>query len=65
VFFEAEFFYFTVLFKESFDFVFNLFFIVVSVEVGKEEFVAVGVFSFWFFLFAGRRALLVFVLSFD
>ena len=65
MFFEAEFFDFPVLFEESFDFIFNLFFGVVSIEVGKEEFVAVGVFSLGFFLFAWRRALLVFVLPFD
>ena len=44
VFFDAEFFDFAVVFEEFSDLIFDLFFRVIAVEVGEEDFVAVGVF---------------------
>ena len=55
--FKTEFFDFTVFLKESFDLVFNLWFSVFSVEVSKENLVAVGILSGpWLLFLTGRRA---------
>jgi hypothetical protein len=56
MFFQAKFFDFRIFLKEPSDLIFDLFFRVVTIEIGEEEFVAVGVLAFGFLLFAGRGA---------
>lgn len=56
MFFQAKFFDFGIFLKEPSDFIFDLFFRVVTIEIGEEDFVAVGVFAFGFLLFAWRGA---------
>lgn len=65
MFFEAELFDFAVFLKQSSYFIFNLFLTVLSIQVGKEELVAVRILSFWLFLLSGRWTALYFNLSFD
>jgi hypothetical protein len=52
MFFQAKFFDFGIFLKEPSDLVLNLFFRVVTIEIGEEDFVAVGVLAFGFLLFA-------------
>jgi hypothetical protein len=64
MFFQAKFFDLRIFLKEPSDLIFDLFFRVFTIEIGEEDFVAVGVFAFGFLLFAWGGAVFLFGLLF-